>query len=170
MNLIQNPERFRFSIRQPPSCNWCIPASIEVVTKYHRPSSGKDQYGIAMMFHGKGLELGLNNVEAALKGNFDWMNIRYEDTLRKFNDLAKKIEECVTNSTPPIISIPGRTEGEGSVAYARTRWVRPNYYLRLYNPDPNMIGDYCDVKRTVIEDTDCRERKSLQRILLQICS
>jgi hypothetical protein len=112
------------------------------------------------MFHTKALELGLAQVKAAIQGDFDWAKIEYENTLRKFNDLAKKIEECVTNSTPPIISIPVGLKEKNlwhmlvPVGYDQT-------FFRVYNPDPNMIGDYCDVKRTVIEDT-LRERKSLQ--------
>lgn len=158
MNSIQNLSRFLFSIRQPSSCDWCIPACIEVVTKYHRPSSGKNQYDIAMMFHTKGLELGLAHVEAALKGEFDWVNIEYVDTLRNFDDLGVRIEECVTNSTPPIISIPVGSK-EQNLWHMLVPVGFDQTFFRVYNPAPSVIGDYCDVKRTLIE-TALRERKT----------
>lgn len=158
MNTIQNLERFRFSIRQPPSCDWCIPASIEVVTKYHRPTSGKDQYDIAMMFHTKGLELGLAHVKAAIQGDFDWANICYDNTLRKFDDLTKKIEKCVSNSTPPIISIPVGSK-EDHLWHMLVPVGYDDLFFRVYNPHPNIIGDYCDVKKSLIEN-ELLKRKS----------
>lgn len=91
-------------------------------------------------------------------GEFDWANIEYVDNLRKFNDLAIKIEECVTNNTPPIISVP-----VGSKEQNRWHMLVPvgfdQMFFRIYNPAPNVIADYCDVKRTLMEAI-LRERKT----------
>lgn len=157
MNIIQNIRQFPFQIKQPLSCDWCIPASIEVVTKYHRPSSVKDQHDIAMMFHAKGLGLGLAQTKAALKGDFDWVHVCYVDTLHTFDELAKRVEECVQGSTPPIVSIPVGPKEQHlwhmlvPVGYDQT-------FFRVYNPAPNVMGDYCDLKRSLMEDM-LRERK-----------
>ncbi len=150
MNTIQNVERFPFYIRQPPDRDWCIPASIEAVTKYHNPTSVKNQSDIITMFQTKGPGIGLKEVKSALKDDFDWVDVEFENSLRKFNDLVKRIEECVVNSTPPIISVPvGPKEEERwhmlvPVGYDET-------FFRVYNPNPSVIGDYCDVKRSTIE-------------------
>lgn len=153
MNTIQNFERFPFRIRQPPDCNWCIPASIEVVTKYHEPHSDIDQHLIARIFYTKGLQLGLAQVEAALTGDphFNWVEkILFVNTLHKFHELAEKVEEYVRSSTPAIISVP-----VGSNEENLWHMLVPVGYdescFRAYNPAPNILAPYCDIEKPTLE-------------------
>ena len=53
MHLIQHFERFPFEVRQPPNRDWCIPASIEAVAKYHMPNSTVTQGQILREFVSK---------------------------------------------------------------------------------------------------------------------
>jgi hypothetical protein len=157
---IRNFERFPFRIRQPPECDWCIPASIEAVTKYHEPNSLTSQNEIAKAFHTKEVGFGLAHVETVLcdSVNFGWVqHFQYEDKLTNFQDLANKIEITIRDSTPSIISIPvGIRQWHMlvPVAYNKT-------YFRVYDPNPHLIGAYCDVEKGLIEAM-LRDRKGAE--------
>lgn len=145
MPLIRNLEGFPFGIRQPKDSGWCIPASIEVVTKYHVPNSTMTQQQIVNAFVNYTKwpieSIGLKSIKEVMEhdSEFSWAEKQYfEDfEFHGFNGLAHFLEECVDESKPPIISIP--------VPFPNGKWdgwhmnVIVGYdanFFRIYDPNP----------------------------------
>jgi len=115
MPLIRDCDRFPFGIRQPVDQGWCIPASIEVVTKYHMPNSTVTQQHIVDEFVRQTNltidSIGLKTITEVLKHDsaFSWADKRYFEDFEfhgSFDELANFAEVCVDRSQPLIISIP----------------------------------------------------------------
>ena len=96
MPLIRNLEGFPFGIRQPKDSGWCIPVSIEVVTKYHVPNSTMTQQQIVNAFVNYTKwpieSIGLKSIKEVMEhdSEFSWAEKQYfEDfEFHGFNGLA----------------------------------------------------------------------------------
>jgi hypothetical protein len=161
MQLIQDFERFPFEVRQPPDRDWCIPASIEVVAKYHMPNSTLTQAQILREFvTTKGLEqIGLKSIQEVLGkySAFSWADIRYCEEYQfhgAFNALVSFLEECVDENRPAIISVPIPPKNW----HMLTVLGYDREFLRVYDPSPFVWSAYCDVTKLKIQGA-LRSRK-----------
>ena len=161
MQLIQNFESFPFEVRQPPDRDWCIPASIEAVAKYHMPNSTATQAQILREFVArKGLDqIGLKPIQEVLEkySAFSWADIRYCAEYQfhgAFNALVGFLEECVDEDIPAIISVPIPPKNW----HMLTVLGYDMEFLRVYDPNPFVWSAYCDVLKSKIQGA-LRSRK-----------
>ena len=161
MQLIRYFERFPFEVRQPPNRDWCIPASIEAVAKYHMPNSTVTQGQILREFvRRKGLEqVGLKPIQDVLKqySEFSWADIRYCEEYQfhgSFNALVSFLEECVDENRPAIISVPIPPKNW----HMLTVLGYDREFLRVYDPNPLVWSAYCDAAKLKIQGA-LRSRK-----------
>jgi hypothetical protein len=161
MQLIQYFDRFPFEVRQPPDRDWCIPASIEAVTKYHMPDLTVTQGQILREFVArKGLDqIGLKPIQEVLKKHtaFSWADIRYCEEYQfhgSFSALVSFLEECVVENRPAIISVPIPPKKW----HVLTVLGYDREVLRIYDPSPFVWSEYCDVAKLKIQGA-LRSRK-----------
>ena len=173
MKLIRNLERFPFGIRQPWDQGWCIPASIEVVTKYHSPNTPVTQPHIVDEYVRQTKRpadtMGLESITDVLRNDsmFNWANKNYlkdSDFHGAFAELAQFLEESVSESKPPIVSIP--------VAYSDGKWNGWHMYVvvgydetffRVYDPNPMLQAPWHDVPKFTIQG-NLYSKKEKERI------
>jgi len=149
MQLIRNIDRFPFGIRQPIDRGWCIPASIEVVTKYHMPSSTVTQQHIVDEFVRQTKlaidSIGLKTITEVLKNDseFSWADKRYFEDFEfhgSFDELANFAAVCVDKSQPLIISIPVLKaplhEGKWNGWHMYVIVGYGSNFFRVYDPSP----------------------------------
>jgi hypothetical protein len=161
MHLIEYFERFPFEVRQPPDRDWCIPASIEAVARYHMPNSKVTQGQILREFvTRKGLaQIGLRPISDVLKhySEFSWADIQYSEEAQfhgSFNALISFLEECVDESRPTIVSVPIPPKNW----HMLTVLGYDTESLRVYDPSPFVWSAYYDVTKLKIQGA-LRSRK-----------
>ena len=161
MQEIQHFDHFPFEVRQPPDRDWCIPASIEAVTKYHMPNSTVTQGQILREFvTRKGLDqMGLKPIQEVLEkySLFSWAEIQYCDEHQfhgSFNALVSFLEGCVREDRPVIISVPVPPKNW----HMLTVLGYDREFLRVYDPSPFVWSAYCDAAKLKIQGA-LRSRK-----------
>ena len=151
MSEIRNINSFPFSIRQRTG-DWCIPASIEAVTKYFRPNSQVNQETIWNLFDQARRRQGQPNLEIhfeAVKAlvidhgpEFSWTrcSVVGHPELADFTQFVAKVRTCIEQSIPPIISTPLLLpEGEWSGRWHMLTAVGVNNgTLQVHDPNPNV--------------------------------
>src|SRR5208282_3414512 len=147
MKTIKNVEQFPFKIRQRRP-DWCIPANIEAVTKYHEPTSQVNQQYLATQLHNS---IGLEHVKRVLgdDSNFGWANIEYCNNFQRFDDLIHDIEKGVCDSVPRIISIPARSfDGTWNGGWHMLTVIGYDECLfRVYDSNRGLVNDYYDIHK-----------------------
>jgi hypothetical protein len=159
MKLIQEFYWFPFGIRQE-YIDWCVPASIEAVTKYHQHYSVITQGYLVteFLYASKGTkeQMGLKSITRLVlekDKHFSWARkpITYyeaSDFHESFKELASFLERSVDKSEPPIISIPSGTNNWHMmtiVGYDETNF-------QTYDPDPHNIHCYRTRARSEIQN------------------
>jgi len=160
IHWIQNLWSFPFRIRQE-TADWCIPANVEAVTKYHKPDSRVTQGYLVTQF-GDMTQIGFESIkDRVLKvdPHFSWANIptymRDSDFNQSFDKFVGFVEKCVDESNPPMISVPvGETFWHivTPVGYGPT-------YLLVYNPDPRIIFPYYPIAKATVRTDLCARKK-----------
>ncbi len=150
LGSIKRVEDFPSAIKQERSY-WCIPASIEAVTKYHFPNSAVTQGYIWTQYElwsrktGEGI--GLAHIGTFLGGdpNFSQLEICFRRGFSGFIEFASELRQHVDRDNPPIISVHvPQTQFEHMwvvVAYDATCW-------RIYDPDPSQATCYRFVEQS----------------------
>jgi hypothetical protein len=159
--------RFPFRIRQE-SADWCIPASVEAVTKYHMPDSPVTQgyvfTQLTAAHHGK--PWGLKGLEETFHGDdkFSWAKFKYLETSDfqgSFDNLVTRLQEYVRKDEPPIISIPVRLpNGTWNGRHMLTIVGYDPTNLYLYNPDPSEIRYHVRRPKSELRDLLCSKEKT----------
>lgn len=148
MNEIPNLDRFQFHIRQKQDY-FCIPASIEVVTKYFRHGSLVtqeylwNQNALACKNRNMTTNISFKTIKEFVLDvdpNYSWAESQHIDrpALQDFDDLIRHIRISIENGLPHIVSLPVRKDMAG-----RTLWHMltvlgyDDSNVRIYDPHPN---------------------------------
>jgi hypothetical protein len=138
MPTIKNLANFPYRIYQE-RWNWCIPASIEAVTKYHQPHSEITQgYVFTKIMNAGENRLGLANIKEIFQTdpNFrSWLRddgIEYYGKFEDFSDFYSSISQFVGYDTPPIVAVP--VHGVGQHMWTIVKCDENN--LWYYDPSP----------------------------------
>ncbi|MFI5450078.1 MAG: C39 family peptidase [Candidatus Bathyarchaeia archaeon] len=153
--------RFPFRIRQE-SVDWCIPASVEAVTKYHMPDSPVTQGYVFTQLTAAhiGKAWGLKELEETFHEDdkFSWAKFKYlktSDFQGSFDRLVTSLQENVRKDEPPIISIP---VPNGSHMLTIVGYDSINLYV--YNPDPSEIRYHVRWPKSELRDLLCSKEKT----------
>jgi hypothetical protein len=169
LRCIKRPEDFPCAIKQE-RFDWCIPASIEAVTRYHYPASAVTQGYIWTQFdlwrRKTGNGIGLEHVRTVLgeDPNFSQLEICFHRGFSGFSEFASELRQHVNRDNPPIMSVHvPQTQSEHMwvvVAYDDTYW-------RIYDPDPSQITCYRLVKQSPNSLHENGERQSTDVFVLR---
>ncbi|MGP8126849.1 MAG: C39 family peptidase [Candidatus Bathyarchaeia archaeon] len=162
MELIEGFANFPFTVRQPLDRDWCIPACIEAITRYHVPNSPVRQESIADKL---GDNLGLEHIKKTFDGDsdFSWATIEYYrdvDFRESFGELERHIESFIVENKPPIVSVPHHIP-DGTLDGRWHMLVILGYdakLFRVYNPDPTLVNLYYDIYKSGLQG-DLRSAK-----------
>jgi hypothetical protein len=154
MKEIPNADRFPFHIKQTQD-HFCIPASIEAVTKYFVPGSPvtQDYLWSAFVLACARRSMSPRNISfKSIKelvidtdAHYSWAESRHIDRpeLRSFKELADLVRGSIDSGLPHIISVPVRHFGA-----SRTLWHMltaigyDDSNLRIYDPNPEKERPY----------------------------
>jgi hypothetical protein len=153
--------RFPFRIRQE-FADWCIPASVEAVTKYHMPDSPVTQGYVFTQLTAahRGKPWGLKELEETFHEDdkFSWAKFKYRETSDfqgSFDKLVTSLQENVRKDEPPVISIP---VPNGRHMLTIVGYDSINFYV--YNPDPSEIRYHVRMPKSDLRDLLCSKEKA----------
>jgi hypothetical protein len=139
---VPNIDKFPFHIRQRQSY-FCIPASIEVVTKYFRHESPVTQeylwtqYALACRDRNVTLQninfKTIKELVLDVDPNYSWAESQHIDRpeLHDFDDLIRHIRHSIENGLPHIVSLP-----VGTFWHMFTVLGYDDLNLRIHDPNP----------------------------------
>jgi hypothetical protein len=158
--LIQRLERFPFRIRQE-TADWCIPASIEAVTKYHKSDSTVTQGYLVTQF-GDMSQIGLGSMKERVlerDDKYSWAALTYlrdTDFQLSFDKFLSSIQQYVDENKPPIISVP---MGDRYWHMLTVVGYDSTHFL-VYNPDPRAIHAYSPLSKSRLRIDLCLRKNA----------
>jgi hypothetical protein len=154
MKEIPNIAGFPFHIKQTQPY-FCIPASIEAVTKYFVPKSPVTQDYLWNAFVHACASQNLNPADISFRSikelvidrnpNYSWAESRYIDRreVHSFEELASLVKASVNNGLPHIISVPVQDlNTPGTLWHMLTAVGYDDLNLQVYDPDPSRQCPY----------------------------